>query len=480
MTQRPNIVFLLSDQHGGEYLSCAGKPDIRTPHMDRLAAEGVHFPRAYTPCPLCAPARVAMLTGRYPHSTGIMHNGNRRLPAEEPTLPQALQRAGYHTVHIGKTHLAQGPHPGAPGFDERLQAMGFSEVHGHNGKVFCGVPGPEETDRDCEYRRYLKDKGVFEPFHEDYVRRFRELPHYHHAPSVLSEEDYHDAYIARRTAQWIADYQGDAPFYVACNWGGPHSPWDAPGRYARMYDPAELSDPIQDSGEQWPRAIQQRMSRTTAGMPAEAVKACKAHYYGMINVVDDGIGAILRSLEECGLLENTLVIYASDHGEMMYDHGLESKMLPFEGSVRVPLLLRYPAALPAGRRSDSVANLLDLVPTLTDLAQAAPMRCPHGRSMMPELRGEVQRYQGVTFSEQGADVSGDGRQHPNEGCWKLVHEGDWKYAYSPYWDRPMLINLAHDPHELHNLAGDPEYTDVQRRLHDQLLNFFFETEYAPR
>ncbi|TVQ19485.1 MAG: DUF1501 domain-containing protein [Spirochaetaceae bacterium] len=477
--KRPNVLFMYSDQHSARFMSCSGNTAISTPHMDRLAREGVQLTEAYTPMPLCIPARAALLTGRYGHSTGIMHNSNTRLCREEPTFPQALEAAGYHTVHIGKTHLAQGIHPGAPGFEERLAEMGFAESYGHAGKVFCGVPGPDEPDRDCEYRTYLKAKGVFQKFHEDYVKRHTQLPHYYNAPSVLDEEDFHDMFIGTRTARWIDEYDGDKPFFVWCNWGGPHAPWDAPGRYATMYDPDDVDDPIADDGANLPASIRKRMAKTMREMPAEELKKCKANYYGMINVCDDGIGRMLAALEKKGILDDTLVIYASDHGEMMYNHGLHGKSVFFDDSVKVPCLVRYPRRFAQGLKSAALANTIDLVPTILEIAGAEPLVPMNGTSMVPLLTGVADTYQEATFSEHGAGRGGSEFQVAGD-AWKMVREGDWKYAYSPGWDRQILFNVKEDPDELDNLSGDPSHADVEARLHGRILDFMFATEYGPR
>ncbi len=478
--KKPNILLLYADQHSAKYMSCAGDKVIHTPHMDRLAEEGVMFTDAYTPMPLCVPGRVAHLTGRYGHSTGIMHNNNRQLCREEPTFPQALVRAGYHTVHMGKTHLAQACSPGQPEFESRLREMGFEEAHGHGGKVACASPNNKDSMFDDEYMKVLKQKGVFDKFHEDYKRRQNELPHYYNAPSVLNEEDFHDAFIGARTAEWISGYTGDKPFFVWCNWGGPHSPWDAPGKYASMYEPADMEKPTADEGVKLPAALQDRMKGIEDSLPPGEAEKCKANYYGMINVVDDAIGAILSSLEKKGILENTIVIYSSDHGEMMYDHSLLGKSVFFDGSVKVPCIIRYPEAFQQGLRSDALANTIDLVPTLLECAGADAMSCMHGTSMLPVLTGEKNSYQNAVFSELGG-VIGTNKSTQLDGLsWKMVREAEWKYVYNPVWEKQILFNVEEDPDESNNLSGDPVYSAIESRLRTRILDWIFRTEYSPR
>jgi arylsulfatase len=210
----------------------------------------------------------------------------------------------------GKIHFCQRGKPGTEACDEHLHEMGFDDVMSHGGKVFTILA--EETD---SYKAYLQKMGVADAFYEDYkARQFGDRLHWFAAPSALSEEDFHDAYIGQITADWIGDYDGDKPFFCWCNWGGPHSPWDAPGRYAEMYDPAEVDSPLEDPLENAPEDLIERQQKTMGGMPEEAWRDCRSHYYGMINVVDDGIGKMLDALQQTGNLENTIVVYASDHG----------------------------------------------------------------------------------------------------------------------------------------------------------------------
>ena len=459
MANRPNILFLFSDQHSAHTMSCAGHPVVQTPHMDRLAREGIHFTNTYCSTPLCMPQRFSLVPGRFSHNTGVLYN-NGKLHEGEPTFVQALKNAGYHTCVTGKIHFCQREKPGTEACDEHLHEMGFDDVMSHGGKGFTILA--EETD---SYKAYLQKKGVADAFYEDYkARQFGDRPHWFAAPSALSEEDFHDAYIGQITADWIGDYDGDKPFFCWCNWGGPHSPWDAPGRYAEMYDPAEVDSPLEDPLENAPEDLIERQQKTMGGMPEEAWRDCRSHYYGMINVVDDGIGKMLDALQQTGKLENTIVVYASDHGEMLYDRGMHGKTLMYDQSAKVPLVIRLPEGFERGRTSETLVSSLDLIATFLDLADESIKIC-HGESLMPTLNGETESHRDEVFSEMGPK--------------KMIRRGEWKYVYSPERGIQQLFNLVDDPNELNNLSGSAGVLALEREMRERLLEWIIETEEQP-
>ena len=285
------------------------------------------------------------------------------------------------------------------------------------------------------------------------------------AAGELGEEDYHDVYIGRITRDWLAAYDHDQPFFCWCNWGGPHSPWDAPGRYAEMYDPQDVDPPLEDPMLNTPRQLGDRQQRAMRRNAPEAWRACRASYYGMINVIDDAIGSMLAALEARDLLEDTVVIYSSDHGEMLFDHGLTGKSVMYEGSARVPLIIHWPQRFLSGFKSKALVSTLDVVTTILEIAGAAPMRETHGESLLPLLEGDSEVHRECVFSEMGP--------------MKMVRQGPWKYVYSPDWDIRQLFNLDQDPQEVRNLMGTPAVAQRARMLHDRLLDWVIETEIRP-
>jgi len=457
---RSNIVFLFSDQHRRDTMSCAGHPVVRTPAMDRLAREGVRFANAYCPTPLCIPCRVSLLTGRYSRSTGIIENAGEVLP-EEPTFPQHLRQAGYHTCFTGKLHLAQGAAVGSAQCQERLGQMGFDNAMPVVGKA-CAFIG----DSDCVYRRFLKEHGVYNEAAEDYLGRLLGRGAGVLAkPFAGGEQYFQDIFISRISNEWLSSYDGEKPFFLWCNWGGPHPPWDAPGHYAKLYDPADVDVPVSDPMERAPQSLRETSRSLSSSLTEEQWRGCRALYYGNVNVVDDGIATMLDTLEARGLLDNTLVIYASDHGEMLFDHGLRGKSKMYEASAGVPLIVRWPERFPQGVVTDALASTLDLVPLMLETAGAEPLPVGHGVSPLPVLTGEAEAHRECVFSEMSAK--------------KMVRRGNWKYVCAPAWETPQLFNLEDDPDELDNLAGLPEAADVEAGLARDLLRWLTTTEVRP-
>ncbi len=448
---RPNILFLFSDQHHPHVLSPAGHPLVKTPHLQRMADEGVCFASAYCSSPLCVPSRTSTLLSRCNHATGIFGNVYDDVVGDQPNVPRSLQAAGYHTCHIGKTHLGT-----ATSSRERLQRLGFSEsfpTAGKNGVVGAKAGGA--------YVEYLRSKGVYDKFNADYLARIadRENTLCDARPSVLDVEDYFDQWTSRRADDWLRSYKGDVPFYLSVNWPGPHALRDAPGRYATMYDPARIDRPIEDPMTLAPEPIKRRQAETLAKLTGEAWRDVRASYYGMISLIDDGIGMMLRTLEERGLLDNTIVIYSSDHGEMLWDHGMVYKTILYESSAGVPLIIRYPKAFAQKLRPKSPVSLVDLGPTLLEVAGASPLPGAHGRSLVPILSGKA---------DDRTEVFSEFEQS------RMVRRGGWKYICDPSWDVQQLFNLDEDPQEIDNLVH--KAPEIAREMHARIEAWLEETK----
>ena len=461
---RPSILILESDQHLAAAMSCMGHGVIKTPHMDRLAQQGVLFTRAVCPAPLCQPSRTAMLTGRWPHQTGVYLNKPPKTPVDLGkmwTFPRELQKAGYHTALIGKTHFplarVKKRDLDAPEYVSLVQSLGFDRVQSSLGKVMAGV-----GRGDCAYTKYLKQKGVYEAFSKDMIarrggKRPGAKPAWYSEPSPLSEEDFHDAWIGRQAANCIEGYSQDQPFCLWVNWGGPHAPWDAPGRYAAMYDPSDCKLPYGDTRGGYPPGKYVKVRRA---YPEDAARKVRANYYGLINVVDDCIGEIMAALEKRGMLENTIVVYTSDHGEMLGDHGYYGKSLMWRQSANVPLIVSYPKGLAQGLRFDAPVSTMDLVPTVLQMAGAKTPAFCQGRSLAPVMTGKSATHTNAVFSEMN-DV-------------KMVLTERHKYIWSARWAKAktrykaILFDVKADPLELRNLSGDPQFADVEKDLHRML------------
>jgi arylsulfatase A-like enzyme len=455
---QPNILFLFSDQHRADAMGCAGDAIVQTPNLDRIAAEGVRFARAHCTSPLCMPSRASITTGLYPHNHGVLDNATGNLLPVLPTFLRALQEAGYHTSGIGKFHyLLHHNITDVEELHDRMLPFGFDELLETEGKEDSEIHhGP--------WTRYLAEHGLEQTHRDDYRERRTKRPAWYSEPSPLGEEHHEDAFISNRTVEWIEGYSGDKPFFLWTGWVGPHVPWDAPGRYATMYDPGLFSPPPQDDMSGMPATVRRRAERfgLARATPLDLAKM-SASYYGLISHIDWHIGRILDALERRNLLENTIIIYSTDHGEMLGEHGLIQKSVFYEGAVRVPLIVRYPARFGAGA-SDALVELYDLTPTILELAGTEPLRTCEGRSLLPLLEQSSvvpDGWRDCVYSE----LKGE----------HMVRTDRYKYTYRTGEERQELFDLVDDPDELHNRSGDPSLAGVERELRERLLAWLVAT-----
>ena len=460
---QPNILILMPDELRWDALGCAGHRVFKTPHVDRLAREGVLFSRAYCTGPLCMPARASMISGTYPHNHGIQENAGS-IPPDDETYAQLLRKAGYETAYVGKTHFGSD----APGRDfisheETVKRRGFQYVH--------QIPGPMALTRtDNHLTRRWAELGLLEAYREDYRRRAAD-PGAGAWASPLPLEEFADSYVGQKAEEWLHGYQGANPFLLVVGFGGPHPPFDAPEPYASMYDPDALPDPIPpgEPGAWLPAHALQRMSLSRGGRDVPGDEANRisreriANYGGKIALIDDRVGRILSILDERGWTENTLVIFLSDHGEMGGDHGRYHKSVFYEGAQRVPFIMRWPAALPRGRTEDALIEQLDLFATVVEAGGAAPSARAFSRSLLPLARGDVDApRRDAVYSELKREV--------------MVRTERHKYAVDAEGRGFLLFDLEDDPHEQRNLVGHPDAAELERDLRDRMLRWMVSTQ----
>jgi choline-sulfatase len=359
-------------------------------------------------------------------------------------------------MHFATHGRREGTHrPDIVHHRDHTAALGFHDVHETEGKMMS-----EWTDGP--WTRYLAARGLLEQFREDYRLRRTELPCWYAEPSVLSEDDHQDAYIGREGARWLEQYDGGRPFFLWVSWAGPHDPWDPPGRFATMYRPEELPPPIADPLRRAPRCTLRRVERHgLARATLFELQRMKASYYGLISLNDDWVGRILQVLEQRGWLDNTVIVYTSDHGEMLGDHGLIQKSAFYEQAVRVPLIVRWPVRFPQGAVAREMVELIDLPGTLMDLAGATIYPAYQGRSLVPSLEQPARVERQAVFSELNAQL--------------MVRTSRYKYVYRPDEEVQELYDLEADPLELNNLAGLPAYASVEHDLRTRLLDWMATT-----
>jgi choline-sulfatase len=427
---RPNLLFLMADQLTASMLPFHGGP-AKAPHLETLAREGAVFTSAYCSTPLCAPSRASLLTGRLPSDLGTYDNG-AELAASVPTVAHHLRAAGYATCLAGKMHFI-GPDQ-LHGFEERLT-----------------------TDVYTAGLDWVPDWSL--PVAE-------RLPWYHDMSSVLEagiseatlQLDY-DEEVCFRSVRKLFDFARapERPFFFVVSFTHPHDPYEIPRRYWDRYAdddvPAPVVPPLPlDRHDPHSRRVLEMCGAEPAPDP-ELVARARHAYAAAVAYVDDKVGELLAALEGTGLAEDTIVVFGSDHGDMLGERGLWYKMTFFEDSARVPLLVHAPGRY-APRRVDTAVSLLDLLPTFCELGGAEPPEEARGTSLVPLLDGAADARPPVV-----AEYLAEGAVAP---C-VMVRERHLKYVHSPA-DPDLLFDLAADPLELHDLAGDPEHGHALRRF----------------
>jgi arylsulfatase A-like enzyme len=412
---RPHVLFIFADQMRGMDMGCAGNPDVHTPHMDRLAAEGTCFARAYANCPVCTPSRATMLTGRHALATRVVAN-DLPLPEDVPTIGTCLHAAGYRTGYIGKWHLDGVPRgkwtppgPRRHGFDD------FWAVH------------------NCSHA-YL---------HAHYFRD---------APEPIPIEGYEPSTQTDLLLRFL-DERDDRPWAAFLSWGPPHDPYDqVPASWLRRYDPQALRlrpnvRPIPPGAGDLARGREPR--------------GTLAAYYAQISALDAELGRILAYLDAQGLAHDTIVVFTSDHGDMLWSQGHMMKQQPWEESIRVPFLLRWPGRVPAGRTTEGLVGLVDLLPTLLHLAGVPLPSGVQGSDLADLALGRSEYGDESVYLYDLVAVDQSIAQGIPE--WRGVRTPRHTYARTRQGPWLLYDNVA-DPYQLVNLVGASHAVELQRHL----------------
>ncbi len=505
MPDRLSFLCLVVDQMRGDHMGCAGNPVIRTPNLDRLAASGTRFSRAYCNNPLCMPSRATLFTGQTPRGHGVRTNGIP-LAREIPTVPGALAEAGYRTHSVGKIHLLPFSTPkGADPADLNPWDWPESYEMWNAGRLaavpvpYFGLQGVEMTvghgpGVTGDYLRWLRQvapeaEALWSP------GAGRPTPHGAEASwhNALPEDLHTNAWVGDRALEFLECQPGDQPFFLWCSFPDPHHPYCPPEPWASLYDPAEVVMPSRRQGEleslpPFYRDIFQRAfwlsgRASPTKMPDEQLREILALTYGMVSHVDHHVGRILEALERLGRRESTVVCFLSDHGDMMGDHWMMNKG-PFHmnGLLKTPFLWSCPGLIPAGRTSAGLASYLDFAPTILDLAGVpvpegpAPEK-PEAESQLPpwpgislarQLRGEAAALQDSVVVENDEDYLGLRLRTLITDRYKLT-----AYAGQPYGE---LFDLHDDPGELYNLWDDPARAGLKKDLLIRLLERLVATD----
>ncbi len=468
-TKKPNIIYIFSDQHRADTIGALGHQTVITPNLDKLCQEGVSFTQCFTNSPLCMPARASMMTGQFVCEHGVWDNHTEVNPRKASSHVRNIQSAGYHTALIGKTHLYSTTSRDYTDMREQIPLMedwGFTESDETTGHM-------ASYSRDSSYSDYLHEKKLLTPYRkasENYIKKWRQgndLP-WEQEPSPLPSEDYLDSYVGNKTVDWIEKYhqnnEEDKPFYLQVLFPGPHEPFDSPQKYRDLYDSSKNPIAIMEYPD-GPIPFYTNMVlkwSNLKGMTPAQNQLYRSYYYAKITLIDEWIGKIVKSLEKTGLLENTWIIYSSDHGEMIGDHMLNHKMVFYEGAIRVPCLIRPPGGTEK-KTFDKFVDLIDVTTTILDIAGAKAMSAPNGVSLLPVVK---QNEENVTY--KGKDVIFSEVQG-----FTMVRTEKYKLVISSRKKKPVeFYDLVNDPDELHNRVNHPDYLSAQKELLQKHLKPF--------
>jgi choline-sulfatase len=445
MTEKPNLLFIHSDQHSPFVSGCYGDPLVQTPNLDRLAASGVICGNAYCPSPICVPSRMAALTGCYPHQVKVWSN-QHVLDSGIPTIAHSMGAAGYHPVLIGRMH-----------------SLGPDQLHGYAERLVGdhrpNYPGGKPVDHG-------EFEGTQDPGRISLT----------HSGSGQSAYQVHDEYVTAATVDYLnrigierkcgnGTYGGaDAhPFCLTVGFMLPHQPFIAREEDYSLYEGKMVLPKIQDaySDSLHPYLKKWREDTGISKVTDEEILRARTAYWALVTRLDTMIGDILTALERNGLDKNTLIIYTSDHGEQVGEHSLWWKQTFYEASVRIPMILSWPGVIAGGRRMEQVLGTLDLSATILDALDAPALPRSVGRSFLPLLISEDSQlpWHNEVLSEFCTD---DGVYQ------RMVRSGDWKLIYYHGYD-PQLFNLAEDPDECMDRAHDPECEGIKSRLLARVL-----------
>jgi len=433
----PNIIWITDDQHRYDCLGCNGNPVVQTPHLDALAAQGVRFAHCFSQSPVCAAQRASFLTGRYPHLHGQLSNGFTMAPGEV-WWTELLRDAGYLTAGIGKMHLE--PWDDAHGFEHRYIVEGKDFLLGED-----------------EYAKHCKAKYGFIRPRAEYTRRGLTMSD--PMPSAVPYEDYIDTFVTDEALRFLGHTKDDArPLALHVSLLSPHHPVDPPPEYFERYAgkpvPPHCFSP--DEKQTKPPEQIEQMWRWDRADEAHRQRMWRS-YYALVTLVDDQVGRLIDKLGEVGRLDDAFIVFTTDHGEMLFDHGLFDKAFAFyDQVVRIPAIVRWPQRLPAGAAVDAIVESTDLVATTLAAAGLDVPSFMTSRDLMPLMRGEVDSVRDYAVT-----------QHFNI---RSLRTRDMKLVFYGGRDYGELYDLSADPDELHNRWDDAAYAgakaELMRRLAD--------------
>ena len=455
-SERPNILWIMADHYRRDALRCYGSRWASSPHLDRVAAQGVLFQHCTTQSPVCVPSRTAQFHGRYPHALDVLDNEWRHLPTDTP-LTRCFEDAGYQTASVGRNNYTD---------KSRTKLFSYEEPGPRPGGPAAATIGELVPEHDPAEYGVITVPIPCTHFGQVIVGGRYPLPSQENEPALLAKQ-----------AVGFLQEKAEPPFLLRVSFSAPHTPVLPASPYFGSTAPDRIEVPLTLDGTD--RSISRfdaevmHAHQSYATLSAKEVQQARGNFFDLCREVDAAVGTVLTALEARGDAQNTIVAFHSDHGSLVGEHGLIQNRLFYEGAVQVPWLLSAPGRLPCGKTVNTGVELIDFFPTLMELADVPVPDSVQARSVVPLATGKARdANQRATYSEldytraESEDIASQGahRVMIREWPWKMFHfASDCRYGRDG-----ALYNLAEDPNELVNLYASPEHADVVRRLSDRL------------
>ena len=439
MSQQPNILFIMSDEHDAAVTGCYGDPLVRTPHLDSLAQNGITFDACYTPSPLCVPCRLSITAGKYVSRCGAWQNQNMLASDKVPSLPRLLRSVGYTPYLCGKQHYAK---------DRRY---GFVDLLPHRNAGTKSGLGSYRDPRDQENVDKSWDSRSAQFYTDD-------------DSFILS----HDREVTSCASKFLQDYDpAQGPFYLHAGYLAPHFPLIVPDEIYQYYK-GKTPEPIPalPFADQPYNYQQQQLGFGTRKASDEQIHNGRDLYWALTDWFDREVGKLLGALADSEVADNTIVIYTSDHGENKGDHGMWWKNCLYDHGARVPLIVSWPKRWTGGQRRSEACSLLDVVQAIAELAGA---ECPSdwdGDSMLPWLDDATHQWKDLAVSEYYGHNRCSGITMLRHDNWKYVYHARFDDEFGPQYE---LFDMSADPQETKNLAHDPRCAERRERMHQMML-----------
>lgn len=458
--KQPNIIFVITDQQRFDTIAAGGFSYMKTPNLDRMVREGTYFRQTYVTSPSCAPSRASLFTGVYPHTNGVYRN-------DEPwafSWVQLMADAGYRCVNVGKMHTSP--------FED---SFGFHERHVVENKDRATARLPFFLD---QWDKAIWNRGFEKPSRVTYRRREDYRSSLGAFVWNLPEDLHSDNFVSALAQMWLDAYTGNEPFFLQIGIPGPHPPYDPTQEYLDMYADAELPEPILSVADiaTQPAALKALRAQHLAvdhdavvHLPApsrEQTRRQRQHYFANVSMVDTQMGKLIEAVERRGVLNDTIIIFTSDHGDSLNDHGHSQKWSMYEHSVRVPAIVWAPGRVAEGRVVDDLVSLFDFAPTVLEMAGVPVPEWMEAQSLMPYLRGEHCEPRKYVFSEHAGDRIFNGSTFMT-----MIRSQRHKLVHFVDSDEGQLFDMHDDPMEMNNLWSDPEHQTTKQELINAILTW---------